>query len=292
MTARARAWSIGAGILVVAVAFCWAVVTLGQARAGGWIVSLVGSARAQGSPALSETLFSLFIFAPLIAAAFVGGALEKRNVAAMGVAPSRNLSLGLALGVGGLSLAVVYAWIAGGLQAGGDVGASVSTLVWGLIVIGFQTAAEEVYFRGWLQPALARRWGETPGIVAAALAFAALHIAGGARAPLSLVNLLLGGLVFGLLAARNGGLAAAIGVHWGWNAAEQLGWGLDPNPGLGSFGALVDKELVGAALWGGSGDGLNGSLGMTLALVAILLPLIAGRGSAAARVVSPTGSPG
>ena len=292
MTAGARGWATGAAILVAAVAFCWAVVTLGQARAGGWIAALVGPARAEGSPALVETLFSLLVFAPLIAAALVGGALERRNAAAMGAAPGRNLSLGVALGVGGLTLAVLYAWIAGGVQAGGGVTASVPTLVWGLILIGFQTAAEEVYFRGWLQPALARRWGATPGIIAAALAFAALHVAGGARAPLSLLNLLLGGFVFGSLAARGGGLAAAIGAHWGWNAAEQLAWGLDPNPGLGSFGALVDKELVGAALWGGSADGLNGGLGMTLALVAILLPLVAGRRSAAARILSSTGSPG
>lgn len=293
VNARARDWAIGFAILAAAVVFCWATVTLGQARGGSWIAALVGSARAAGSPALVETLFSVFIFAPLIAAALLGGAIEGRNAIAMGGSSGRNLSLGLALGVGGLTVAVIYAWIAGGLRTGGSAGGSMLTLLWGLIVIGFQAAAEEVYFRGWLQPALARRWGATPGIVAAALAFAALHVAGGARAPLSLLNLLLGGLVFGLLAARGGGLAAAIGMHWGWNAAERLGWGLDPNSGLGGFGALLDMDLVGAARWGGSTDGLNGSIGMTLALLAILLPLaVLSRARVDAGALSRSGSPG
>ena len=141
--------------------------------------------------------------------------------------------------------------------------------------------------RGWLQPALARRWGVGPAIVAGALAFAALHIPAGAHAPVSLLNLFGGGLLFGLFAARSGGLAGAIGAHWGWNACEQLVWGLDPNPGVGSFGAVFDYELVGRAIWGGSADGLNGSIGMTVALLALLLPLaLLGRRTTA--VLSPT----
>jgi membrane protease YdiL (CAAX protease family) len=57
---------------------------------------------------------------------------------------------------------------------------------------------------------LARAWGPIAAIGATALAFAALHVAGGGRAPLTLVNLLLGGILFGLLAWRSGGLAAPI----------------------------------------------------------------------------------
>jgi uncharacterized protein len=109
------------------------------------------------------------------------------------------------------------------------------------------------------------------------VAFAALHVAGGARAPLSLVNLFLGGIMFGLFAARTGGIAAALGVHFAWNGAEQLLVGLDPNgqdgAWVGTFGALVDHDLRGAAIWGGSEEGLNASAGMTIALLAIVVPL-------------------
>jgi serine/threonine protein phosphatase PrpC len=43
---------------------------------------------------------------------------------------------------------------------------------------------------------------------------------------------------------------------------------------VGSFGALVDLDLTGAALWGGSDEGLNGSIAMTLVLLVLLAPLL------------------
>lgn len=259
-------------ILVAAVGLCWGVVVLGQAHATAWITRAVGPVRAS-NPATFEALAYLIIFAPLIVIALLGGVIERRNALAPGARPVAGFGVGLLIGLAGVSVAVLYAWLSGGLADNGAPNAGAALLLWGLGVVALQVTAEELYFRGWLQPALTARWGQPLGIVAAALAFGALHVAGGARAPVSLLNLFLGGLMFGLFAARNGGLAAAMGVHFAWNAAEQLGWGLDPNPGLSSFGALMDKELVGAVLWGGSAEGLNGSVGMTIALLAIVLPL-------------------
>ena len=95
----------------------------------------------------------------------------------------------------------------------------------------------------------------------------------GARSPLTLLNLVLGGILFGLLALRGGGLLAPIAAHATWNWAEQILLGLDPNPGTGSFGALFDFDLVGPAMWGGSDEGLNASLALSFALVALIVPL-------------------
>jgi membrane protease YdiL (CAAX protease family) len=97
---------------------------------------------------------------------------------------------------------------------------------------------------------------------------------GGARSPTTLINLFLGGVLFGILAARGGGLAGAIAAHFSWNWSEQILLGLDPNPGVGSFGAWLDLDLAGPALWGGSEEGLNASLAMTMTLLALLVPLI------------------
>ena len=91
---------------------------------------------------------------------------------------------------------------------------------------------------------------------------------------MTLLNLFLGGLLFGLLAARSGGLAAAIAAHFSWNWAEQLLFGLDPNPGIGSFGSILNLELVGSSWWGGSDEGLNASIAMTFALAMLLAPLL------------------
>lgn len=259
-------------LLAAAVGICWGVVVFGQAEAMRWITALVGAERASHPPTV-ESLFNVVIFAPLIAIAVVARLLDRGNALAPGRRPLLSLGVGLLVGLAGVSVSVLYGWLAGGLADNGATGTGATLLLWGLGVVALQVTAEEVYFRGWLQPSLSARWGQPLGIVAASLAFGALHYAGGAREPLSLLNLFLGGLMFGLFAARGGGLAAAIGVHFAWNAAEQLGWGLDPNPGLSSFGALVDKELVGPVLWGGSAEGLNGSIGMTVALLAIVVPL-------------------
>jgi len=133
---------------------------------------------------------------------------------------------------------------------------------------------EEVYFRGWLQPLLVRHYGMPVALLLSSLAFAALHIIGGARSPVTVANLFLGGLLFGLLAARGEGLAGAIAAHFTWNWSEQILLGVDPNPGVGSFGALLNLDLAGPALWGGSEEGLNASLAMTMTLLALLVPLL------------------
>ena len=91
---------------------------------------------------------------------------------------------------------------------------------------------------------------------------------------MSVLNLFLGGLLFGVLAARFNGIAAAFAAHFSWNWAEQLVLGLDPNPGSGSFGSILNFDLVGSAWWGGSKEGLNASIAMTFALAIILVPLL------------------
>lgn len=265
----------GVAILLVAMGFSWGVLLLGQHYANAAIAAVVGEVRTPVGGAAAETVFDLIIFAPLLIAGLVGGAVERRNAAAPGARGGRALGLGLLIGFAGLSASVAYAWLAGSVVAAGTGGAPIWMIAWGVLVVLLQTGAEEIFFRGWLQPALTARWGMAAGILAAAMAFAALHIAGAPEmlGPVPLVNLFLGGLMFGLLAARGGGIAAAVGVHWAWNGAEQLLYGLDPNPGVGGFGSVLDKDLVGSAIWGGTPDGLNGSVGMTFALLAILAPL-------------------
>lgn len=232
----------------------------------------------QFSPAWQVTLFTLALFGPILGVGWAGA--RWANVAS---SPAVSLPAaflrGLGLGFAGLSIAVAYAFIAGsaGLGAGEDAdggGRQIALLAWGCAVVLFQAGAEEYYFRGWLQPVLAQRWGQGLAVMATAIAFAALHFIAGATSPWSLINLLLGGVLFGLLAARGGGIGAATGAHFAWNGGEQLLFGLDPNPGVGVFGAVVDLDLGGTPLWGGSPEGLNASLPMTLALVVVLIPLL------------------
>ena len=260
-------------ILIAAVAIAWVIVAFGPGLASHAIPRLIGASAATDA-SLVETLFTVLVFGALIVVAFAAGALERRNVARPGVAPAPRFAVGLLAGFAGLTVAMLFARLAGTLAPGANGGAGVAMLALGTGVVALQTVAEEIYFRGWLQPALAARWSAPAAVAATSLAFAGLHVFGGARAPVSLVNLLIGGVVFGWFALEGRGIAGAVGVHFAWNASEQLVYGLDPNPGIGSFGAIVDRDLTGAAIWGGSTEGLNGSIGMTAALLAILAPLV------------------
>jgi membrane protease YdiL (CAAX protease family) len=232
-------------------------------------------------PALIEGAFNAIIFGALIIAALVAARLTGGRMAA-GLAPALATPAGVAAGLGGVGMALVLSGLAGVVQPGGGAPFSVVAFAGGTVVMLFQTGAEEIYFRGWLQPVLQRSWGAWPGILATAAVFALVHFASAIRDPLALPVLILAGLWFGVLASRSRGLALPIAAHFGWNWGEGLVWGAAPNPGVGNFGSLFDYDLVGSVLWGGGPDGLDTSLSSLFALaaliaVSVLLPGFAGR---------------
>lgn len=273
-------------VLIAAVAICAGVLLFGPDAAEALRVRLP---EAQATDmALVETLFTLLIFGGLILIGGLGALASGRNAFAMGRRPGLMLAAGLLVGLIGMLATTLYTSLAGTLSGGAPAISGVGLLLWGLALVVVQAGAEEVYFRGWVQPVLQARWGAAVAIAVSAFAFAALHFVGGARDPMSLLNLFLGGVMFGLVAARGGGIAGALGLHVAWNATEQLLVGLTPNPGIGSFGALADFELSGAALWGGSQEGLNASAAMTVVMLAITVPLaiLSYRGRGMARVAA------
>ncbi|MEH3040489.1 MAG: CPBP family intramembrane metalloprotease [Sphingomonas paucimobilis] len=218
------------------------------------------------SPAVAEAGFGFVVFGAILIVALV---LAK--LAGVPLRPVRPAGFGggFAIGLTGLLLAIGYCALAGTLGQG--VGAAAgAALPLGLLVTLLQVTAEEVMFRGYVQPLLLRGVGSGVAVPLTAMAFAALHALAGGVEPVMLANMLLGGVLFGLLALYRG-LGAAIGAHFAWNAVEQLGVGLDPNPGTGAFGSVIDLDLVGAARWGGSAAGLNGSFAMAIALLALIL---------------------
>lgn len=268
-TASWRSRALPVALLIAAAAICFLVLWAGQHLA---LLVLSGLATDPPNPALDETVASAIVFGLLLAAGVGGGALCGINALRPGPRAGLTLAGGSALGLIGLLIATALAAVAGILHRMPG-GISAGMFVWGTALIMLQAGSEEVFFRGWLQPVLVRSWGAA-GIVVTAIAFAGLHVIGGARAGVTLLNLFLGGLLFGLLAARFNGIAAAVAPHFSWNWAEQLVLGLDPNPGNGSFGSLLNLELVGSRWWGGSDQGLNASVAMTFALAILLAPLL------------------
>lgn len=237
-------------------------------------------------PALVSLIANLLLFGAIVAFATIMLVRDGRLSGVAGPSPGRESGLGLALGLSGIGVTAAMTVVAGTLTPG--TGAiDHSWLLLGFLAIVIQAGGEEIAFRGWLQPLLARAAGPLPALLLPTLAFAALHLIGGARAPLALVNLFLGGLWFALLAWRSGGIALPAAAHIAWNAAEQLLLGLDPNPGVGGYGALADFDLVGSPWWGGSEQGLNASVGTTAVLLALIVPLAVGREPLAKALNSP-----
>jgi uncharacterized protein len=213
------------------------------------------------------------IFLPLILVAMGFSFAGRQPMFPLGDRRARWAGIGLVTGVGGLAMTASLAALAGSIVggSGGQVGVG---LVVGFLVMGFQVVSEELFFRGWVQPLLARRVGWIAAVAIAAGLFAGFHLLGSARSPLTLLNLLIGGIWFGLLAFRSGGLVAPVGAHLGWNVSESLLLGLEPNPGVGDFGSVSDWDLAGSPMWGGSDEGLNASIAMAFVLIAFVIPLV------------------
>lgn len=202
----------------------------------------------------------------------------RQRIVAGGRAPGLILS-SLPVGVVAVTVAIGMAAAANAVAVIGSGEQGFLLLMTGTLLIGAKAVGEEALFRGVLQPLLCRTWGVAAGIALTAIAFTAIHVAGGWRDPVSLLNITLAGGWFGLLAWRTGGILAPTLAHGGYNWAEEMLFGASPNPGLGDFGALLNLDLTGPAMLGGSADGLNASLLLTSVLLAVSLPLII-RGSA------------
>ncbi|MCC7265863.1 MAG: CPBP family intramembrane metalloprotease [Caulobacteraceae bacterium] len=284
-----------------------AALAVGSILGGQWAAGRILPAAAPFMARLAEpwptaaaaTLFYLCVFAPLLLVPLAVGAIEGRRLWRAGDRPALAAATGLALGAGGLAAVVGIAVATGATTPGQVPPAPLVALTAGLGVTAFQVCAEEVCFRGWLQPTLCARWGPWAGLTAASALFAGLHLIGDRSLlpPLVIANLLLGGLLFGLLALRTGGLWAPVAAHLGWNWTEAGGFGLEPDPGLGPFSALIDLDLTGPALWSGGEAHLNGSLATALVLAGLtggllFAPALSRRSGAPGRSGSaPSGTP-
>jgi hypothetical protein len=77
---------------------------------------------------------------------------------------------------------------------------------------------EELFFRGFLYPVLARRVGMVAGIVLTALPFALIHESQLARAWAPLLLLFFVGVILTTARARTGSVATSVLIHMGYNA--------------------------------------------------------------------------
>ena len=240
----------------------------------GWVLfgQKLGETIVIVDPGAAMAVYYLLLFLPLIALALLLGIVGGQNVIRIGHDAGRWAGAGVALGLIGLILTLGLSWLNGSVAWGSTARAGVGWLVLGFGLTLIQVAAEEILFRGWLQPALIARIGPPAGIAVGAVLFAAFHLTAAAMGPVALINITLGGVWFGVLAFRSGGVLAPLAAHFAWNVTEDIVLGMTPNPGTGPLGSLFDLDLVGGPWWGAQADGLNSSIGTTVVLIALVVP--------------------
>jgi hypothetical protein len=200
--------------------------TLAEA-AGVWLASvvlgqigyLVGAAIAGDSGLSIETVAASFVGSYLV---LIGGSLlvvRARN--AHLTLRFRPVDVAIGLGAGGalsFVLVPVVSWPITRLFPDIDLSAEAERLtnaapgwrLWilGALVAGVTPFAEEIFFRGLLQPVLVHRVGPTFGVGLGAVLFAAVHF----QLP-QLLPLVAVGVVLGYLVWRTGRLGPAIVTH-------------------------------------------------------------------------------
>jgi len=81
----------------------------------------------------------------------------------------------------------------------------------------FAPLVEELFFRGFLYPALQRRWGAAVGVVITSALFAFIHESQLAHAWAPLLLLFFVGVVLTVMRARTGSVATGVLIHIGYN---------------------------------------------------------------------------
>lgn len=240
-----------------------------------FIVLALGGQQAEW---LADFVVLLVIFVPLALFGLIG----SRWLGAGRVPLGRHLWLSL---VGGLVVGAAGAAASFGILA--SFGAALNgafanpaapvALLAGTLIIFIQSLSEEVFFRGWIQNGIARSWGKWPSIIAASMLFVVVHMFNGPLDFVSMLNIFLAGVFFGKLFCFTGGIIAPAMAHFAWNWTETMGLGLSPNPGVSTFGSILDFDLKGASMFGGSVQGMNASFAVGVVLLMLIILLVLAR---------------
>lgn len=91
-----------------------------------------------------------------------------------------------------------------------------------VFVVGIAPITEELFFRGFVVPGIARRWGIVAGIVATGLLFGSLHVVGNYLLYKSLIPLAATGIVFAFTYYRSKNIWSSISAHLVFNAVASI----------------------------------------------------------------------
>ncbi len=147
-----------------------------------------------------------------------------------------------------------------------------------LVILLAAALAEEVGFRGYPFQRMIEAVGPVPAVILLSALFGLVHWENPSSSNFSVINTALVGAVLCVAYLRTRALWLPWGIHFGWNFALGVVFGL-PVSGLSEFAVIIHGKAHGPLLLTGGAYGIEGSLaGTAVILVGFPLVLLATRG--------------
>jgi hypothetical protein len=166
---------------------------------------------------------------------------------------------GVLIGLGAATVAVLPALVTGAMRIEGFASGRLDVLAALILVLGLESAREELGFRGPSQRDLANAVPFPLAAVFLAGSFTLLHAGNPDVGRQGLLGIFFAGLALAGLVRARGDVAMACGAHAGWNWSLALLWSV-PVSGLSTPSALLDVALDDAPLWTGGSFGAEASV--------------------------------
>ena len=198
--------------------------------------------------------------------------IEKRKAAEISRFRVSLLPFGTFVGLVWFALLMLMLYVAGHYQI---IGVGFPNRILSAVIFALGTAIwEEVTFRGLLFRITEQTFGTWIGVLVSAVAFGAVHgLNPNASLAASIAIILESGLLLAAAYFATRTLWLPIGLHFGWNFAEDFIFGVRTS-GHAARPAIVEGTLTGSPLWTGGDYGLESSIwaiGMAAIMSAILI---------------------
>jgi len=143
-----------------------------------------------------------------------------------------------------------------------------------LLLFGFllmfivQSSVEEIVCRSFLLPTIAHRFNIIIGLAVSSVVFGLLHWSNANMSVLGIINLVLAGVLLGVVYLRYRRIWAPIGLHAGWNFLQGNFFGFEVS-GI-SVPSFIDTREVGPDILTGGAFGFEGSIIATFIMLGVI----------------------
>ena len=184
----------------------------------------------------------------------------------------RDSSLGILIGAGSVSAVVGIVELGGGVRFA-YAGFHPAALLLGLWTLVAAAMVEEVAFRGYPLHRLMEAVGTPAAVIATSCLFGLAHLRNPHASALSAVNTAVIGVLLAVAYVRTRSLWVSWGIHFGWNLALGMGYGLVVS-GFSDFSTAIVGRVQGPAWLTGGAYGIEASVTTTAVILTVLAVLL------------------